>query len=87
MTDIEKATALIQAAHIRGGGCYLTPEMVAALVAALVNEHKPLEYQLVIADTAHWLNDQGGRGWRFVAFNYRGDALMERPLDKPPKSG
>jgi hypothetical protein len=32
MTDLEKATTLIQLAHDRGGGCYLTPEMVVALV-------------------------------------------------------
>jgi hypothetical protein len=32
MTDLEKATTLIQLAHYRGGGCYLPPELVAALV-------------------------------------------------------
>jgi hypothetical protein len=50
MTDLEKATALIQLAYDRGGGCHLTPELVAALVnweplpgQALFSRSRPVE--------------------------------------------
>jgi hypothetical protein len=43
MTDLEKALTLIRRAYERGGGCYLPPDLVDALVKVLFSRSIPVE--------------------------------------------